>query len=98
MTRNFWKENRSHSCQLLSDTDVYHDDSLLLLQLFAQLVCSFRYGREEDETMGLNFRKELTLSDEPVYPPPKQSSQLSRFNKSDMMPTTQVLLKRRLLS
>ena len=39
---------------------------LHFVQVFAQLVCSFRYGREEDETMGLNFKKELTLADEQV--------------------------------
>lgn len=38
-------------------------------QIFAQLVCSFRYGNEDDDgTMGLNFKKELTLADEQVYP------------------------------
>ena len=36
-------------------------------QIFAQLVCSFRYGREEDETLGLSFKKELTLADEQVF-------------------------------
>ena len=29
-------------------------------------MCSFRYGREEDETLGLSFKKELTLADEQV--------------------------------
>ena len=38
-------------------------------KVFVQLVCSFRYGREDDETMGLSFKKELTLADEQVYPP-----------------------------
>ena len=49
-----------------------------LLQVYAQLVCSFRYGREEDETMGLNFKKELTLADEQVYPPPKHNQNMTR--------------------
>lgn len=26
-------------------------------KVFGQLICSFRYGREEDEVMGLNFEK-----------------------------------------
>ena len=42
-------------------------------QVYAQLVCSFRYGREDEETMGLSFKKELTLADEQVYPPSKAS-------------------------
>lgn len=38
-------------------------------KIFGQLVCSFRYGREEDEVMGLNFQKELFLASEQIYPP-----------------------------
>lgn len=42
-------------------------------KIFGQLVCSFRYGREEDEVMGLNFQKELFLASEQIYPPPEKS-------------------------
>ncbi|OWR46083.1 arrestin protein [Danaus plexippus plexippus] len=38
-------------------------------RVFAQVVCTFRYGREEDEVMGLSFYKELYLASEQVYPP-----------------------------
>ena len=44
---------------------------MYFLKLYAQLVCSFRYGKEDDETMGLSFKKELILADEQVYPPNK---------------------------
>lgn len=37
-------------------------------KVFGQVVCSFRYGREEDEVMGLNFQKELYLASECVFP------------------------------
>lgn len=37
-------------------------------KIFGQVVCSFRYGREEDEVMGLNFQKDLFLASEQVYP------------------------------
>ncbi|KAK7065894.1 Arr1p [Halocaridina rubra] len=37
-------------------------------QVYGQLVCSFRYGREEDETMGLSFQKDLYLASERIYP------------------------------
>lgn len=37
-------------------------------KVFGQIVCSFRYGREEDEVMGLNFQKELYLASEQLYP------------------------------
>ena len=43
--------------------------SYFFSKIYVQLVCSFRYGREDDETMGLSFKKELTLADEQVYPP-----------------------------
>lgn len=36
------------------------------------MVCSFRYGREEDEVMGLNFQKDLYLASEKIYPPPEK--------------------------
>eukprot|EP00095_Tigriopus_kingsejongensis_P012672 maker-scaffold22_size673200-snap-gene-2.19 protein:Tk12672 transcript:maker-scaffold22_size673200-snap-gene-2.19-mRNA-1 annotation:"arrestin1 precursor" len=50
-------------------------------QIYAQLVCSFRYGREEDETMGLNFKKELTLADEQIYPPSQHNPNVSRLQE-----------------
>jgi len=37
-------------------------------RIYAQLVCSFRYGREADETLGILLKKELTLADEQIYP------------------------------
>ncbi|KAL1497576.1 hypothetical protein ABEB36_008512 [Hypothenemus hampei] len=37
-------------------------------KIFGQIVCSFRYGREEDEVMGLNFQKDLYLTSQQVYP------------------------------
>ncbi|XP_015588151.1 phosrestin-2 [Cephus cinctus] len=40
--------------------------------VWAQLICSFRYGREEDEVMGLNFQKDLYLVSEQIYPPTKK--------------------------
>ena len=46
-----------------------NDNVRFIKKVFVQLVCSFRYGREDDETMGLSFKKELTLADEQVYPP-----------------------------
>lgn len=42
-------------------------------KVFGQIVCSFRYGREEDEVMGLNFQKELFLASEQIYPPQEKS-------------------------
>jgi len=38
-------------------------------KVMVQLVCSFRYGREDEETMGLNFKKELVLGETQLFPP-----------------------------
>ncbi|MCL4129265.1 UNVERIFIED_CONTAM: hypothetical protein GTU68_062688 [Idotea baltica] len=43
-------------------------------KVFGQLVCSFRYGREDDEVMGLNFQKDLYLASEQIYPPKEIST------------------------
>lgn len=42
-------------------------------RVWGQVVCSFRYGREEDEVMGLNFQKDLFLASEQLHPPGKQA-------------------------
>ncbi|XP_030748000.1 arrestin homolog isoform X2 [Sitophilus oryzae] len=43
-------------------------------KVFGQIICSFRYGREEDEVMGLNFQKDLTLTSEQIYPPSEKDN------------------------
>lgn len=51
-------------------------------KVFGQVVCSFRYGREEDEVMGLNFQKELYLASEQVFPEPeKRNSNLTKLQE-----------------
>lgn len=41
-------------------------------KVWCQLLCSFRYGREEDEVMGLNFQKDLYLTSEQIFPQVKK--------------------------
>ncbi|XP_018007940.1 arrestin homolog [Hyalella azteca] len=48
---------------------VVDTDYLQGRRVFGQLVCSFRYGREDDEVMGLSFQKDLFLASEQIYPP-----------------------------
>jgi len=48
---------------------VVDTDYLQGRRIFGQLVCSFRYGREDDEIMGLNFQKDLFLASNQIYPP-----------------------------
>lgn len=50
-------------------------------KVFGQLVCSFRYGREEDEVMGLNFQKELYLASEQIYPPERSENERSKMQE-----------------
>ncbi|XP_018027599.1 phosrestin-2 [Hyalella azteca] len=38
-------------------------------RVYAQVVLRFRFGREDDETMGLNFTKTLCVETKQVYPP-----------------------------
>lgn len=38
-------------------------------KIFGQIVCSFRYGRKEDEVMGLRFQKDMYLASSQIYPP-----------------------------
>ncbi|XP_018336587.1 arrestin homolog isoform X2 [Agrilus planipennis] len=54
------------------DGVVVIDDDYKDRKVFGQIVCSFRYGREQDETMGLNFQKDLYLASEQLYPPPEK--------------------------
>lgn len=37
-------------------------------KIFGQIVCSFRYGRKDDEVMGLCFQKDMYLASEQIYP------------------------------
>ncbi|KAJ9585288.1 hypothetical protein L9F63_002918 [Diploptera punctata] len=55
---------------ILLDSDYLHNR-----KIFGQIVCSFRYGREEDEVMGLSFQKDLFLASEQIYPPPEKREQ-----------------------
>lgn len=48
-------------------------------KVYAQLVCSFRYGREEDEVMGLNFQKELTLDSQQIHPQQKVDINMTKM-------------------
>jgi arrestin-1 len=41
-------------------------------KLFGQIICSFRYGREEDEVMGLEFQKDLLMASGEIDQNPKK--------------------------
>jgi len=48
---------------------VLDQDYLQGRKVYGQLVCSFRYGMEDAEVMGLNFQKDLHLQSVQIYPP-----------------------------
>jgi len=46
-----------------------YKDTIKGRRVIVQLVITFRHGREDDETMGLSFKKELILDRTQIYPP-----------------------------
>lgn len=58
----------------LLDGVVLIDNDYKDRKIFGQVICSFRYGREEDEVMGLNFQKDLYLASEQIYPPSEKQN------------------------
>lgn len=56
-----------------------HHDTLKGRRVFVQLVITFRHGREEEETMGLSFKKELILDRVQVYPPEKRDQEETKL-------------------
>merc|ERR1711892_623317 len=50
-------------------------------RVVVQLVCSFRYGKEDEETMGLNFKKELTLCEAQMFPPEENAPPPTRLQE-----------------
>ncbi|KAG8192622.1 hypothetical protein JTE90_017187 [Oedothorax gibbosus] len=55
------------------------DDSYLKgRQVFGHVIATFRYGREDDEVMGLKFVKELYLASEQIYPAPHDAPPYSK--------------------
>jgi len=54
-------------------------DTLKGRRIVVQLVITFRHGTEEDETMGLSFKKELILDRSQVYPPENRRDEESKL-------------------
>nr|XP_053653421.1 phosrestin-2-like [Cherax quadricarinatus] len=50
-------------------------------RVFAQVVMTYRYGREEDEVMGLTFARELVVASTQVYPPTSLSASLTSLQE-----------------
>lgn len=76
-----WHQINSRAC--FADGIIVLDDDYVQQnrKIFVQLVCNFRYGREDDEMIGLRFQKELTLVSQQVCPPQKQDIQLTKMQE-----------------
>jgi arrestin-2 len=56
---------------------VVDDDYLKGRKLYGQVATTYRYGREEDEVMGLKFSKELVLAHEQLAPTEEKKTGLT---------------------
>jgi len=52
---------------------VVDDDYLRGRKVYATVAVVYRFGREEDEVMGLSFTKEMELTSQQIYPATKES-------------------------
>ena len=55
-----------------SFTDLFYSCSFIGKCIFASLIVSFRHGREEDEVMGISFKKELVVDRVQIHPVNKE--------------------------
>ncbi|KAI1298715.1 Arrestin, lateral eye [Halotydeus destructor] len=55
-------------CDPVEGVVIVDQDYLKSRRVFGQIVTTFRYGREEDEIMGLHFSRQLYLASEQIMP------------------------------
>lgn len=58
----------SEYCDPVDGVVVIDEEYMRGRKVYGQLVTVYRYGREEDEVMGVKFSKEMILSKEQIYP------------------------------
>ncbi|KAL5476277.1 hypothetical protein EMCRGX_G026201 [Ephydatia muelleri] len=59
---------------VLIDTDYFTKEGKTDRKVFAQVLTGFRYGRDDLDVLGLNFRRDLVDERIQVYPPPEPPS------------------------
>ena len=64
-------------CDQVEGIVIVSTDYLKGRKVFGQVITTFRYGREEDEVMGLHFSRQLYLASDQIVPP--------RVSLSDMI-------------
>ncbi|XP_014286787.1 arrestin homolog [Halyomorpha halys] len=75
-------------CEVVDGVIVVDNDYLKGRKVYSQMATTYRFGREEDEVMGLKFSKELILTKEQVAPPS------SNNEKRELTPIQERLLKK----
>lgn len=73
-------------CDPIDGVVVVENEYLKGRKVYGQLITTYRYGREEDEVMGLKFSKELCLAREQIVPMVSQ--------KMEMTPLQERLVKK----
>lgn len=48
---------------------------------YSQLITTYRYGREEDEVMGVKFSKVLPLASAQIVPPEQEKMQITKLQQ-----------------
>lgn len=67
---------------------VVENDYLKGRKVFCHVITTYRYGREEDEVMGVKFSKEMVIGSAQIAPPPKNAE------KPDLTPIQEKLIKK----
>lgn len=68
---------RGDLCDPVEGVVVVDSDYLKSRKVYGQVITTFRYGREEDEVMGLHFFRQLYLAHDQIVPERNQVSQVS---------------------
>lgn len=68
---------RGELCDPVEGVVVVDGDYLKGRKVFGQVITTFRYGREEDEVMGLHFYRQLFLAHDQIIPERNQVTQVS---------------------
>ncbi|KAF6204968.1 hypothetical protein GE061_019135 [Apolygus lucorum] len=71
-------------CEPIDGVVVVDNDYLKGRKIFGQVSTTYRFGREEDEVMGLKFSKEMVVAKEQVVPPSGEKQELTPIQEKLM--------------
>jgi hypothetical protein len=67
---------------------VVDNDYLNGRKLYGQVTTTYRYGREEDEVMGVKFSKEFVVTRQQLVPPTEKKTDLTPIQVTDDISTS----------